>query len=64
MDVVEFITIQEDGSDLVLSFSFKEDTEFGVDGFIIQRSPQFEFILPRKNVDQQLTGQMTTKEFS
>lgn len=44
MDKVQFITI-EDGDDLILSFSFNEGTEFGVGGFIIQRSPKFEFAL-------------------
>jgi hypothetical protein len=44
MDIVRFTTI-EDNDDLILSFSFDEGTEFGIDGFIIQRSPKFEFIL-------------------
>ncbi|MFQ5605967.1 MAG: hypothetical protein ACE5HS_22070 [bacterium] len=44
MDKVLFVTIEK-GPDMVLSFSFEEDTRFGVDGFIIQRSPKYEFIL-------------------
>ena len=44
MDKVQFTTI-EDNDDLILSFSFDEGTEFGVEGFIIQRSPKFEFVL-------------------
>jgi hypothetical protein len=44
MDKVLFTTI-EDNDDLVLSFSFEEGTRFDVEGFIIQRSPQFEFSL-------------------
>ncbi len=44
MDKVNFIMVEED-QDLVLSLSFDEGTEFGVEGFIVQRSPQFEFIL-------------------
>ena len=44
MDKVQFITI-EDNDDLILSFSFDEGTEFGVEGFIIHRSPKFEFAL-------------------
>lgn len=44
MDMVNFLTI-EDGDDLVLAFSFDEGTRFGVDGYIIQRSPKYEFIL-------------------
>ncbi|HMF34815.1 MAG TPA: hypothetical protein VKK79_25565 [Candidatus Lokiarchaeia archaeon] len=44
MDVVNFLTI-EDRDDLVLAFSFDEGTRFGVDGYIIQRTPKYEFIL-------------------
>jgi len=44
MDTVNFITI-DSGVDLVLAFSFDEGTLFGVDGFIIQRTPKFEMIL-------------------
>lgn len=44
MDVLQFVTIQDD-DDLVLGLSFPEGTEFGIDGFIIQRSPKFEFAL-------------------
>jgi hypothetical protein len=45
MDTVNFITI-ETGDDLILSFSFDDGTRFGVDGFIIQRTPKFEMKLP------------------
>ena len=38
MDEIQFVIIA-DNKDLVLGFSFKEGTEFGVDGFIIQGSP-------------------------
>ena len=44
MDTVNFITIEK-GDDLFLSFSFNEGTRFGVEGFIIQRMPKFEFVL-------------------
>jgi len=44
MDEVQFVLI-EDNEDLVLSFSFKEGTEFGIDGFIIQRNPIWELPL-------------------
>jgi hypothetical protein len=44
MDRVEFITI-EDNDDLILSFSFDEQAEFGVEGFIIHRCPKYEFAL-------------------
>jgi hypothetical protein len=44
MDRVEFITIQND-DDLILSFSFDEQAEFGVEGFIIHRCPKYEFAL-------------------
>ena len=45
MDTVNFLTI-ETGTDLILSFSFDdEDTEYGVDGFMIHRAPKFEGIL-------------------
>lgn len=44
MDRVRFTTI-EDNDDLILSFSFDEGTEFGVEGFIIHRSPKYEFAL-------------------
>ena len=44
MDKVIFTTV-EDNKDLVLSLSFAEGTEFGIDGFIIQRTPSLEYIL-------------------
>ena len=44
MDTVNFVTINS-GVDLVLAFSFDEGTRFGVDGYIIQRTPKFEMIL-------------------
>ncbi|MFQ5866295.1 MAG: hypothetical protein ACE5IW_13820 [bacterium] len=44
MDIVQFVTI-DDGDDLVLSFSFPEGTQFGVGGFVIQRTPKLEFAL-------------------
>ncbi|MEE4311496.1 MAG: hypothetical protein V2J62_06460 [candidate division KSB1 bacterium] len=44
MDVVNFITV-EDGRDLILSFSFDDGTEFGIDGFTIQRTPDLEYVL-------------------
>ena len=44
LDKVNFTTI-EDGTDLVLSFSFDEGTEFGIDGFIMERAPKFEYAL-------------------
>jgi len=44
MDKVRLITIQED-DDLILSFSFDEGTEFGVEGFMLHRCPKYEFAL-------------------
>ena len=44
MDKVRFTTIQED-DDLILSFSFDEGTEFGVEGFMVHRCPKYEFAL-------------------
>ena len=44
MDMVNFIHT-EDGTDIILSLSFDEDTEFGIDGFTIIRTPKFEFAL-------------------
>jgi len=44
MDRVQF-TRTEDNDDLILSFSFGEGTEFGIEGFIIHRSPKYEFAL-------------------
>jgi len=44
MDVVQFVSIEDD-DDLVLGLSFPEGTEFGIGGFIIQRTPKFEFAL-------------------
>lgn len=44
MDIVRFTTIEEN-DDLVLSFSFDEGTEFGMGGFVIQRTPKYEFVL-------------------
>lgn len=44
MDKVRFITT-EDNDDLILSFSFDEGTEFGVEGFMIHRCPKYEFAL-------------------
>jgi hypothetical protein len=44
IDTVNFIT-DEESDDLIVSFSFDEGTEFGVDGFMIHRCPKYEFIL-------------------
>lgn len=44
MDIVQFVTI-EDNDRLILSFSFKEGTQFGIEGFIIRRSPKLEVVL-------------------
>jgi hypothetical protein len=45
MDKVNFIHT-EVGTDIILSLSFDEDTEFGIEGFIIVRTPKYEFALP------------------
>jgi hypothetical protein len=45
MDRVNFI-YTEVGTDIILSLSFDEDTEFGIGGFIIVRTPEYEFALP------------------
>ena len=44
MDRVNFLTI-EFGKDLILSFSFNDDTKYGVDGYCIQRTPSLEYIV-------------------
>jgi hypothetical protein len=44
MDKVNFIHT-EFGTDIILSLSFDEGTEFGIGGFIITRTPEFEFLL-------------------
>lgn len=44
MDKVNFIHT-EIGTDIIISLSFDEDTEFGIDGFTIIRTPKFEFAL-------------------
>jgi hypothetical protein len=43
-DRVNFIHT-EVNTDIILSLSFDEDTEFGIDGFTIIRTPKFEFAL-------------------
>ena len=45
MDTV-VITHIDNGTDIIISFSFEEDTQFGVGGFLILRTPQFEAALP------------------
>jgi len=45
VDRVNFIHT-EVGTDIILSLSFDEDTEFGIEGFIIVRTPKYEFALP------------------
>ena len=44
MDNVNFIHT-EVGTDIILSLSFDEGTEFGIEGFIIVRTPKYEFLL-------------------
>jgi len=44
MDSVNFLTIEE-GDDLILAFSFDEGTRYGIEGYIIQRTPKFEMTL-------------------
>lgn len=44
MDKVNFIHT-EVGTDIIVSLSFNEDTEFGIDGFTMIRIPEFEVIL-------------------
>jgi hypothetical protein len=44
MDKVNFI-YTEVGTDIILSLSFDEDTEFGIEGFIIVRTQKYEFLL-------------------
>ncbi len=44
MDKINFIHT-EAGTDIVVSLSFDEGTEFGVDGFTIIRTPKYEFVL-------------------
>ncbi len=44
MDRVNFIHT-EVGTDIILSLSFDEGTEFGIDGFTIARTPKYELLL-------------------
>lgn len=44
IDKVNFIHT-EVGTDIIISLSFDENTEFGIDGFTIIRTPKFEFAL-------------------
>jgi hypothetical protein len=44
MDKVRF-TYLENSDDIIISLSCEEGTEFGVDGFTIQRTPKYEFLL-------------------
>jgi hypothetical protein len=44
MDKINFIHT-EVGTDIVVSLSFDDGTEFGVDGFTIIRTPKYEFAL-------------------
>lgn len=44
MDRVNFLTIELD-EDLILSFSFDDNTTYGVDGYCIHRAPKLEPIL-------------------
>ena len=44
MDKVNFIHT-EVGTDIMLSLSFDEGAEFGIEGFIIVRTPKYEFLL-------------------
>jgi len=44
MDKVNFI-YTEVGTDIIVSLSFDEGTEFGIDGFTIIRTPKYEFFL-------------------
>ena len=47
MDRVNFLTI-EFGKDLILSFSFNEDSKCGIGGFTIIRTPVNELFLSEK----------------
>jgi len=44
MDKVNFIHT-EVGTDIIVSLSFDENTEFGIDGFTVIRTQKFEFAL-------------------
>ena len=44
MNNVEFIHC-ENGDDIIISLSCDENSKFGVDGFIMTRTPKYEFIL-------------------
>ena len=46
MDKVKFTSLEHNG-DIIISFSFDEGTEFGIDGFIIQRNPELDLILDK-----------------
>ena len=45
MDKVRFLNLENDG-DIVIGLAFDEGTEFGIDGFIVQRNAGLEFLLP------------------
>ncbi len=44
MDKVRFVDLEND-EDIIISLSFGEGTEFGIDGFTVQRNAGLEFIL-------------------
>jgi hypothetical protein len=44
IDTVNFINCEE-SDDLIVSFSFDEGAEFGIEGFVIHRCLKYEFIL-------------------
>jgi len=44
MEKVEFIHV-ENGDDIIISFSCEEGSTFGVDGFIMHRTPKYEFMV-------------------
>lgn len=44
MDKVNFINT-EVSTDIIVALSFDEGTEFGIDGFLIIRTPKYEFAL-------------------
>jgi len=43
MDKVAFVRL-ENSDDILISFSFEEGTRFGIGGFLIQRTPKYEYI--------------------
>ena len=63
MKRASFISIEDEGTDLILSFALEDDAS-GVCSLILMRSPQFEFLMPEdeRGVRASLERQTTDDE--